>query len=251
MKWNLSSTDSMMLLGLLGGTTMSDDNSQNSQAVEIRLFRDALSQSTFDRLLRAVRALGSERMNDNGSYSTTFWFPCDAQPTNIAEEAVVELFRQVEPGPTCIGMEWWLGRLGYGKRLRMHFDRDLGLEKQTGRCVHPLLSSVLYLNAYPSSPTLILDQVLSADEKTMIPAKPEFGKSIDAIPNHYVVFPGNLRHGVEPSPESLQRDSVTDERRRNSELRLTLLVNYWHRRPSPPTCMDYDGTIYSKLRDNP
>jgi hypothetical protein len=32
-------------------------------------------------------------------------------------------------------------------------------------------------------------------------------------------------------------------------MRLTLLVNYWDRRPMPPICFDYDGAIYGDLSD--
>ncbi|TWU20493.1 hypothetical protein Pla52o_43710 [Novipirellula galeiformis] len=214
---------------------------QNSAPVaEIGLIEDALPDAIFTRLAYAVRALGYERMKGNGSYTTTFWFPRDAEPTNVAEEAVVALLEQVDPGPQCIGMEWWLGRLGYGKELRLHFDQDLALKKKTDQSIHPILSSVLYLNSFPSSPTLILDQVLAPDGKSMIPEKAEFGKSVDAVPNHYVVFPGTLRHGVIPNPKAEQEAE---------ELRLTLLVNYWQRRPLPPICTEYDGTIYATLKD--
>ena len=200
---------------------------------------------TLPSLVAAVRAIGDERIKDNGSYTTTFWYPREAEPSNLAEEAIVQLLRQVDPGPDCIGMEWWLGRLGYGKELRFHFDRDLALKRKTGQSVHPIYSSVLYLNAFPTSPTVIVDQVLSADGKTRIPEEPQFGKSVDAVPNHYVVFPGTLRHGVVPDPESVKHR----KKHRSSELRLTLLVNYWHRRPLGPICIDYDGTIYSALKE--
>ncbi|MFG0261050.1 MAG: hypothetical protein ACF788_01480 [Novipirellula sp. JB048] len=215
---------------------------------EIGLIEEALPASIFDRLAHAVRALGYERMKGNGSYTTTFWFPRGAEPTNVAEEAILALSAQVDPGPQCIGMEWWLGRLGYGKELRLHFDQDLALKRNTDQSIHPILSSVLYLNSFPSSPTLILDQVLAPDGKSMVPERAEFGKSVEAVPNHYVVFPGTLRHGVIPKRESSQ----SKDRRREvepEELRLTLLVNYWQRRPLPPICNEYDGTIYSTLKD--
>jgi hypothetical protein len=221
------------------------DSAESSQVAEIGLFEDALPGPLFERLVHAVRSLGNERMKNNGSYTTTFWFPRGADPTNVAEEAIVDLLSQVDPGPECSGTEWWLGRLGYGKELRMHFDRDMALQKKTGEVIHPLLGSVLYLNDFPSSPTLIVDQVLAPDGETKIPEKPEYGKSVEAIANDYVVFPGNLLHGVPPDPETSKRD----KERKSSELRLTLLVNYWHRRPMLPYCIDYDGTIYAKLRD--
>jgi hypothetical protein len=226
------------------------EHTESPQIPEICLFEDALPGRLFERLVSAVRAIGDERMKNNGSYTTTFWFPLDAEPTNVAEETILELHRQVDPGPECIGMEWWLGRLGYGKNLALHFDRDLALKRKTGQSLHPLYSSVLYLNAFPSAPTLVLDQVLGPDGKTRIPEKPEFGKSVEAIPNHYVVFPGTLRHGVIHESEGSERRGSREKRRKTSELRLTLLVNYWHRRPLGPICIDYDGTIYAALKDD-
>jgi hypothetical protein len=59
-----------------------------------------------------------------------------------------------------------------------------------------------------------------------------------------------LRHGVvanetrAKAAESVDGPRPTPE---NSELRLTLLINYWDRRPMPPNCRDYDGTIYSAI----
>ncbi len=223
-----------------------NDRVESSQDAEICLFEEALPGPLFEQLVHAVRSLGNERMKANGSYTTTFWFPRDAEPTNLAEAAIVELLKLVEPGSECIGTEWWLGRLGAGKELRFHFDRDLALKRKTGESIHPLHSSVLYLNEFPNSPTVILDQVLAADGKTRVPEKAEFGKSIDAVANHYVLFPGTLRHGVIPGWGNTEASNATKSK--SDELRLTLLVNYWHRRPLAPICTDYDGTVYSKLR---
>lgn len=214
---------------------------QDTAVPEITLFQDALSADLFQRLADGVRAVGSERLGANGSYTTTFWYDRDRQPTNVAEESVAALTRLADPVDACIGMEWWLGRLGFGKTLRLHFDRDLSLRKRTGESVHPLLSSVFYLNAFPSSPTLILDQTLAEDGKTRVPEKAEYGASVEAVPNHYVVFPGNLLHGVIPDGDAQPPGS--------DRLRLTLLVNYWHRRPLPPICQDYDGTVYRALAE--
>src|SRR6266850_634165 len=162
---------------------------------KIILCRNALQTPLFRRLARAVQAIGSERIKENGSYTTTFWFPSGAKPTNVVEEAIIKLRPLVRPGVKCIGMEWWLGRLKSGESLGLHFDRDLSLHKQTGQIVHPLWSSILYLNWFAYSPTLILDQVLGPDGKSMSPPEAIFGRAIDAIPNAYVAFRGNLRHG--------------------------------------------------------
>src|SRR5437764_4612564 len=163
---------------------------------KINVFKEALPNPLFRRLAGAVRAVGTERIEHLGSYNTTFWFPLGAKSTNIAEECVSKLYALVQPGPQCIGMEWWLGRLKYGESLRFHTDRDRSLRKQTGQIVNPLWSSILYLNRFPSSPTVVYDQVLSPDGKSWVPPEPTFVKTLDAVPNHYATFRGDLRHGV-------------------------------------------------------
>ena len=211
------------------------------------LFKDALPNPLFRLVAGAVQAVGTERIENMGSYNTTFWFPLGAKPTNIAEECVGKLCALVQPGPKCIGMEWWLGRLKYGESLPFHTDRDRSLQKQTGQIVHPLWSSILYLNRFPSTPTIVLDQVLGPGGKSWVPPEAKSGKSLDAVPNEYAVFRGDLRHGViakKAPPPSRSRKT-----KKSPELRLTLLVNYWDRRPMPPNCRDYDGTVYQALQN--
>jgi|SRR2546423_355173 len=214
---------------------------------KINLFEDALPTSLFRRLARAVQSVGIERMQDMGSYSTTFWFPLGAKPANIVEDCLPKLFALVRPGPTCIGMEWWLGRLKRGESLPFHSDRDRSLRKQTGQIVHPLWSSILYLNHFADTPTVIYDQVLSPDGNSWIPPQPEAGRELDAIPNHYVTFVGNLRHGVVAKQPAQSSSAPVTQASDSPDLRLTLLVNYWDRRPMPPNCRDYDGSIYPAI----
>jgi hypothetical protein len=188
-------------------------------------------------------------MENMGSYNTTFWFPIGAKPTNIVEQCVSKLYALVRPGPKCIGMEWWLGRLKFGEELPFHTDRDRSLRHETGQIVHPLWSSILYLNRFPSSPTVVLDQVLSPDGKSWIPPEANSGRSLDAVPNHYVAFRGDLRHGVVANGAGQKKASPSGDTQKSPELRLTLLVNYWDRRPAPPNCQDYDGTVYRSIQD--
>jgi len=216
---------------------------------KINLFEDALPKPLFQRLARAVRAVGTEGMEGMGSYNTTFWFPRDAKPANIVEECVSKLCTLVRPGPRCIGLEWWLGRLKHGESLPFHTDRDRSLRKQTGQIVHPLWSSILYLNRFPSSPTLVYDQVLSPDGKSWVPPEPKFGRTLDAVPNHYATFRGDLRHGVVANGAEQKLPGRSRKTEKSAELRLTLLVNYWDRRPMPPNCRDYDGTVYKALQN--
>jgi len=210
---------------------------------KINLFKDALPNQLFRRLVLAVQAVGTERMENMGSYNTTFWFPIGAEPTNIVEQCVGKLYALVTPGPKCIGMEWWLGRLKFGEALPFHTDRDRSLRHETGEILHPMWSSILYLNRFPSSPTVVLDQVLSPDGKSWIPPETNSGRSLDAVPNHYVAFRGDLRHGV------VANGAGEESAAASMKLRLTLLVNYWDRRPSPPNCRDYDGTVYEAIQN--
>ena len=196
---------------------------------EIVVHKNALPVSVFRRLVRAVRRIGDERLVEG--YTTNFWYGFDTRPVNLAEEVIMQLLPLVRPGASCIGAEWWLGRLRYGESLPLHFDRDLSLEAQSGEVVYPLWSSILYLNRYPSSPTVILGR--AADKGS----PPAGGKAVYPSPNHYVIYRGDLQHGVfakRTPPKS-------------SGMRLTFLVNFWDRRPLPPVCRDYDGTVYGAL----
>ncbi len=215
---------------------------------KISMFEDALPEPLFRRLAAAVRRVGTEGMENMGSYSTTFWLPRTAKPANIAEECVRKLAALVRPGPRCIGMEWWLGRLPYGESLPFHTDRDRSLRKLTGQVAHPLWSSILYLNRFPSSPTIVYDQVLGPDGKSWVPPEPTLGSTLDAIPNHYAVFRGDLRHGVVANGARHEPPRGQKKTNGSTELRLTLLVNYWDRRPMPPNCRDYDGRVYGALQ---
>jgi hypothetical protein len=215
---------------------------------KISLFEDALPLPLFRRLAHAVGDVGTELLEGMGTYDTTFWLPRRAKPTNVAEECAVKLCAMVRPGPRCIGMEWWLGRLKHGQSLPFHTDRDRSLKKQTGQIVHPLWSSILYLNRFPSSPTVVYDQIWSTDSNSWVPPEPTYGATLDAVPNHYAVFRGDLRHGVVANGAEQKPPGHKSKTKSPAELRLTFLVNYWDRRPMPPNCRDYDGSAYRVLQ---
>jgi len=82
----------------------------------------------------------------------------------------------------------------------------------------------------------------------MAPPEAIFGRTVEAVPNVYVAFRGNLRHGVVVKPARRQSACNSKKMDKSPKLRLTLLVNYWDRRPIPPVCRDYDGTIYGALQ---
>lgn len=207
----------------------------------VELFESALPTPLFDALHRAVAAIGDERIQKN--YTTTFWYPRDAAPSILPEQCIVALMEFADPGDECTGIEWWVGRLRHGEKLRLHFDRDMTIRNATRRFVHPIKASALYLNAFPSSPMVVLDQVPSPDGRSKIPERGATRQTIEAVPNRYAVFRGDLRHGV--LPREGQAPSAAEPG--TPAFRLSLLVNYWHRRPQPPVCYDYDGSIYPSL----
>lgn len=191
---------------------------------EIVVHENALPVDVFRRLADAVRKVGEEQLA--ASYATNFWFGFRQRPKNLAEEAILRLVPLAQPGSGCIGAEWWLGRLKYGQSLALHEDRDLSMQAKTGEVRHPLRSSILYLNRFRPSPTVIVQSESG-------------GKAIAPEPNRYVVYRGDLPHGV-------LAKRVPPELR---GLRLTFLVNFWDRRPLPPVCRDYDGSVYRALTD--
>jgi len=99
---------------------------------KIHVIKHALPTPLFERLVDVVKKIGTERTENMGTYDTTFWFSLGTQPANIVEECVSRLRTLVQPGPQCVGMEWWLGRLKHGESLRLHTDRDRSLRKLTG-----------------------------------------------------------------------------------------------------------------------
>ena len=220
---------------------------QSPKHADIRLFEQALPDDLFHRLFGAIRAIGDEKPGGKSSYSTTFWYPEEQTASTVVEEAIDALREMVQPPESCIGAEWWLGRLRYGKKLSMHFDRDLTLSRKQGVEVFPTLGSVLYLNDYPSAPTVLTDQVPGSDGRSKNPPVAGLTTAVAALANNYVVFPGNRLHGVIPDMSKPHEDMQPGEE--TSEKRLTLLVNFWHCRPSEPICRDYDGTVYRALQD--
>jgi len=95
-------------------------------------------------------------------------------------------------------------------------------------------------------PTIVLDQVLvPMGSQGYRPWRKLADRSMP--PEYYAAFRGDLRHGWWQTNERKNRRG--SEKRGVSRIALTLLVNYWDRRPSPPNCQDYDGTIYRSIKD--
>ena len=171
----------------------------------IRTEDDALPAALVARARRAVARLGTERMRE--SYFTTFWLPRNAAPANVIEEAVLALAR-VARVRGCSGMEWWIGR-AYTDRLPIgfHFDHDI-----KGRGLrHPLKSSVFFFNSVRGGQLAVTDQTADVEHASRL-------ETVKPRRNRYALFRGDLFHGVLKGP--------------GGRLRVTLVVNFWARRPT-------------------
>ncbi|KAJ3413729.1 hypothetical protein HDV05_007632 [Chytridiales sp. JEL 0842] len=109
--------------------------------------------------------------------------------------------------------EWWVhSRLHpYGHQLHFDSDDEGKSRTPTNHPRHPLLGSILFLEADIGGPTLITNQRLNDPLAS-------HGWLVYPEPNRYVVFEGGVLHGVIPG-----RGVAPDPTKR----RLTLMVAYW------------------------
>lgn len=183
----------------------------------MRAIDDALTPGTFRAARAALRRLGLSRLRE--SYWTTFWLARDAEPAHPIEKAVLELAERFAPSG-CSGMEWWIGR-SYTTHVPVgfHFDEDV---KARRGLRHPLLSSVLFFNRVRGGQLAVTDQTRSQPSATRL-------ETVKPRPNRYAVFRGDLFHGVLDARGRTPRGPLPGPRGR---LRITLVINYWRRRPT-------------------
>ncbi|MCA1826029.1 MAG: 2OG-Fe(II) oxygenase [Myxococcales bacterium] len=170
----------------------------------VRVIDGALPDALVTRARRAIARLGSERLRE--SYFTTFWLARAALPANVIEECVLALARKVRS--KCAGYEWWIGR-AYAHRMpiEFHFDHDV----KGGSVRNPLVSTVFFFNSVRGGRLAVTDQTLSNIEADRL-------ETVKPRRNRYAIFRGNLFHGVLAGPRG--------------RLRITLVVNFWARRPT-------------------
>ena len=190
----------------------------------MQLWAEALPAPLFQRLRRAVVQLGSEGLRR--TYQTTFWFNL-REPACLPEQAALALRPRVPPGRPVVGVEWWLSRMRTTDvRVDFHRDRDERLALRTGRQVPPVWSSVLFLNRCRGGLLALCDE---APDETQ-PSHAPLGREWDLIkprPNRFVLFPGDRTHGVLDARNQVPRGRLPG----SPPLRLTLVLNWWHRRP--------------------
>lgn len=192
-----------------------------------------------------------------GYYSYFMDYIAGAAPRNIIEDLIVNHLlpraKQVlskEDGDSICGFEWWTHTRPIKANLghNLHFDTDESLLAQDGRVTHPILSSILYLTGgsktmearSPGGATIILDQTPHSTEVS------EHCWQGNPVDNSFLIFPGNLLHGVLPCPGKTQfneskiqdntvclelwNDWKSPESNNPEKInRLTFMVGFWTR----------------------
>ncbi len=211
----------------------------NSTVSLIHVQDAAVSPPLFARVRTGVRALGGERLRS--TYETTFWFDL-GRPSSIIEEAVVAL-RSLLPRQPMAGVEWWLSRMRTSRiRVDFHQDRDEKLALRNGKLRHPLFSSVLFLNRVRGGALAVTAQPPDHGNPCCVPLPLE-ADLISPRANRLVWFQGSLTHGV------LDAENRVPGRRPAGagELRLSVVMNWWRRRPSAIPSFNEVG-VYAPLR---
>ena len=197
----------------------------------MRVIDAALPDALVRRARAAITRLGRERLRS--SYFTTFWLPREVAPAHALEEAVLALWKLARPRG-CAGAEWWIGRSHTTRiPLEFHFDQDVkGRQRR-----HPRLSSVFFFSPVRGGQLAVTDQVPRRGAATRL-------ETIAPRRNRYAVFAGNLLHGVLDARGRTPGPRFPGPAGR---LRVTLVVNYWERRPTDVPIWSESG-IYRPLR---
>jgi hypothetical protein len=205
----------------------------------VEVVDQALGVELFRRLRRGILALGTEGIRR--TYRTTFWFPLHAGPAALPELAVHALRGRFR-AHGARGVEWWLSRMWtHDVRVDFHRDRDERLALAGGPDRYPRVSSVLFLNRVQGGALAVTAQPPEPAHPAMVPLPLE-ADLVGPRPNRLALFDGRLTHGVLDA-----RNAVPTARlRRRGELRLTLVMNGWTRRPREVPTFEEAG-VYRTL----
>jgi hypothetical protein len=199
----------------------------------------ALPPALFRKLRRGVMALGTTGIRR--TYETTFWFDLGSRAAALPELAILFL-GAVFSEAGARGVEWWLSRMWtHDVRVDFHRDRDERLALAGGPERHPRLSSVLFLNRVTGGALAVTAQAPEPANPALAPLPLE-ADLVGSRPNRFVSFDGRLTHGVLDAENAVP----VSRRRARGELRLTLVMNGWARRPHGVPTFD-EARVYRAL----
>jgi len=200
----------------------------------------ALPEALFRRLRESVRRLGTQGIRR--TYETTFWFELDAAPAAVPELAAQSLAARFHRRGAR-GVEWWLSRMWtHDVRVDFHRDRDERLALAGGPDRHPRASSVLFLNRVRGGALVVTAQPPDPRNPALVPLPLE-ADLVGPRPNRLALFEGRMTHGVLDAGNGLPVSRLPER----GELRLTLIMNGWARRPHAVPTFE-DAGVYAALR---
>jgi hypothetical protein len=190
----------------------------------VHLHAEALPPPFFRALRRGVEGLGTERLRT--TYQTTFWYDLSA-PACLPEAAALALRPYIPAGKRVVGVEWWLSRMRTTDvQVDFHVDRDERLALRTGRQVQPAWSSVFFLNRCRGGLLAVTDAPPNPANVGLAPDAQDWDL-VRPVPNRFAVFDARMTHGVLDARNQVPSGKLPG----NPPLRLTLVLNWWQRRP--------------------
>ncbi len=189
----------------------------------VRIVDGALPPAQFRALRDAVVSLGNERLV--AGYQTTFWFDFAAAPSNVVEKAALRLCAHIPV--QARGVEWWLSRMRTSNvKVDFHRDRDNARFDDDGVEVHPLFSSLLYLNECNGGLLAVTREAPNSRNPACAPSRHDFD-FVEPKANRFTWFKGNLTHGVLDARNQIPGARLP----REPELRIAIAINFWRARP--------------------
>lgn len=205
----------------------------------VRIVDGALPAATFKKLHAAIVALGNERLV--AGYQTTFWFDFDDAPSTLVEHAALALRPLVKS--KAAGVEWWLSRMRTSNvKVDFHRDRDNARFDDDGVEVHPLVSSLLYLNRCRGGLLAVTKQPPNPRNQAFAPDRHDFD-FVEPRENRFTWFNGKLTHGVLDAENQIPGKRLP----REPELRLAIAINFWAKPPRRVPRFA-ETTHYARLR---
>jgi hypothetical protein len=258
--------------------TAEDTDKISSITIEPALYSGpVLPTHVLDQLRRAFNSDSPYWMESSYSQRGYYSFFIDrlqqgGKPKDFIQDVIESYLlplveKQLEPNDNpIVGYEWWVHTRPVAANLghNLHFDTDEALLKSQQQVTHPIVSTVLYLDGTvgKAGPTIVLNQTSAEDAKSA----DKIWRN-DPHPNSYLLFPGNMLHGVLPCStcadttaetqsriaddtwvpninDIMQKFGKSDESLpQGSSHRLTFMVGYWTRRV--PDQMDDPTELYT------
>jgi hypothetical protein len=182
------------------------------------------------------RQTGYHTAASEKQYFTFFYDVAANAPTNAVEHLIARLrpLLGAEFESRAVCAEWWAHTRLTGRHPghELHYDLEEGVMEASGRVLHPLVSSVVYLAGDASAgPTIVFDETLGDGAAVGGDAAAGGGAPAArcwlAHPRRggFLTFPGDRLHGVLPVEATAGAAAAADGT--SDDQRLTLLIAWY------------------------